>query len=68
MCSPRLQLLYIGDENMQGITTAPILFALQEEPLMQTLISRKFSEEGDSRMVKLNQSLAVYQFHISTPN
>lgn len=44
---------------LQGITTAPILFALQEEPFMQTLINRKFSEEGDSRMVKLAQSLIL---------
>jgi hexaprenyl-diphosphate synthase len=41
-----------GGADMQlGLTTAPALFAWEEEPKMGELISRRFSGNGDVEMV-----------------
>lgn len=42
---------------VQGIATAPIIFALQEEPEMVNLIERKFGQKDDDRLVQLKTIL-----------
>jgi all-trans-nonaprenyl-diphosphate synthase len=43
-----------GSDLVSGNITAPALFALEEQPLLQTLIEREFSQEGD-----IEQALAL---------
>jgi hypothetical protein len=37
---------------LQGIVTAPLLFALEQEPQILDLISRKFKNAGDVELVR----------------
>lgn len=51
-------MMYLDLGDGQGIATAPILFALEEEPQLLDLIERKFSEEGDKLLVRdIHQNL-----------
>ncbi|WP_199248530.1 solanesyl diphosphate synthase [[Phormidium] sp. ETS-05] len=43
-----------GSDLKSGILTAPVLFALEEVPYLETLIEREFAQEGD-----LDQALAL---------
>ncbi|HIK12547.1 MAG TPA: solanesyl diphosphate synthase [Oscillatoriaceae cyanobacterium M33_DOE_052] len=43
-----------GSDLKSGILTAPVLFALEEVPYLETLIEREFAQEGD-----LEQALAL---------
>lgn len=36
-----------GSDLISGNITAPALFAMEEQPYLETLIEREFSEEGD---------------------
>ncbi|AFZ34226.1 solanesyl diphosphate synthase [Stanieria cyanosphaera PCC 7437] len=37
----------VGSDLASGHITAPVLYALEEKPYLETLIEREFSEEGD---------------------
>lgn len=43
-----------GSDLRSGNLTAPVLFALKEQPFLETLIEREFSEDGD-----LEQAIAL---------
>jgi all-trans-nonaprenyl-diphosphate synthase len=43
-----------GSDLKSGNLTAPVLFAIEEQPYLKTLIEREFSEEGD-----LDQALSI---------
>ncbi|MBW4643691.1 MAG: solanesyl diphosphate synthase [Goleter apudmare HA4340-LM2] len=45
-----------GSDLKSGNLTAPVLFALEEKPYLETLIEREFAQEGD-----LEQALALIQ-------
>jgi all-trans-nonaprenyl-diphosphate synthase len=45
-----------GSDLKSGNLTAPVLFALEEKPYLETLIEREFAQEGD-----LEQALALVQ-------
>jgi all-trans-nonaprenyl-diphosphate synthase len=48
-----------GSDLKSGNLTAPVLFAMEEKPYLETLIEREFAQEGD-----LEQALAlVYDSH-----
>jgi all-trans-nonaprenyl-diphosphate synthase len=43
-----------GSDLQSGNLTAPVLYAMQEQPYLETLIEREFAQEGD-----LEQALAI---------
>jgi all-trans-nonaprenyl-diphosphate synthase len=45
-----------GSDLKSGNLTAPVLYAMDEQPYLKTLIEREFSEEGD-----LAQALAIIE-------
>jgi all-trans-nonaprenyl-diphosphate synthase len=45
-----------GSDLKSGNLTAPVLYALQEKPYLETLIEREFAQEGD-----LEQAIAMVQ-------
>jgi all-trans-nonaprenyl-diphosphate synthase len=45
-----------GSDLKSGNLTAPVLYALQEKPYLETLIEREFAQEGD-----LEQALALVE-------
>ncbi|MGK7940192.1 MAG: solanesyl diphosphate synthase [Crocosphaera sp.] len=64
-----------GSDLISGNITAPALFALEETPYLETLIERKFSEEGDiekalsmineSQGIERSQELASYHAQLA---
>ncbi|NEO25859.1 MAG: solanesyl diphosphate synthase [Kamptonema sp. SIO4C4] len=59
-----------GSDLASGNLTAPVLYALEEQPYIKTIIEREFSEEGDleeamslvnqSKGIERSQELATY--------
>jgi all-trans-nonaprenyl-diphosphate synthase len=45
-----------GSDLKSGNLTAPVLFAMEEQPYLKTLIEREFSEDGD-----LAQALTIVE-------
>ena len=50
-----------GSDLASGNLTAPVLFAMEEKPLLQVLIDREFSEDGDleQALELINQSEGI---------
>ncbi len=50
-----------GSDLISGNITAPALFAMEEDPYLETLIEREFSEEGDieKALSLINQSKGI---------